>query len=182
MSAGSDGRSPPTTCTAADARAAAMYDSTLSRCSALMSGPTITSGSNGSPTFIASTRGPSRDDELVVDAALHEDPGAVRAHLAGGEEVGEQRRRHRRLEIGVVEHDQRRLAAELERDVLERRCGIGHHDLAGRRLARERDLGDPAMAGEHLTDPGVALHDVEHAVGERRPRCRSRRGAAPTAA
>ena len=55
-------------------------------------------------------------------AVVHEDARAVRADLAGRIEIGEQRAGDRVVEVGVVEDDQRRLAAELERDVLQRRA------------------------------------------------------------
>ena len=51
-----------------------------------------------------------------------------RAHFALVEEHAEQRAFDRRLEVGVGEEDVRRLAAELERDLLQR-VGGGAHDV-----------------------------------------------------
>ena len=62
-----------------------------------------------------------RVDELLVDRPLHQDAAAGRADLALVEEDAEQRAVDRRLEVGVGEEDVRRLAAELERDLLQRR-------------------------------------------------------------
>ena len=96
---------------------------------------------------------------------MHEDARAVRADLAGRIEIGEQRARDRIVEIGILEDDQRRLAAELQRHMLQRRGGIGHHRLAGADLAGERDLGDRRMPREQPAGIGKALHDIEDAVG-----------------
>ena len=63
-------------------------------------------------------------DEVLRDRSVHEHARAVRAHLARRIEIAEQRARHRVVEIGIVEDDDRRFAAELERHLLERRRGI----------------------------------------------------------
>ena len=70
-------------------------------------------------------------------------------------------------QVGVVEHDHRRLAAELEMDALDGlRRGRGDL-LAGGRVAGERHHVDVGMrdrgADRRLARPG---HDVEHALGE----------------
>ena len=97
-------------------------------------------GSSGSPTTMRATRAASFSRKAARTRALDEDAGAVRADLAGRVEVGQQRARHRIVEVGVVEDDQRRLAAELERHVLERLRRVRHHRLAGADLAGERHL------------------------------------------
>ncbi len=57
-----------------------------------------------------------------------------------------------------------RLAAQLERDVLERVGGASHDVLAGRGVARERDLVDAGMLHERLSRGASASgDDVEHA-------------------
>ena len=82
-----------------------------------------------------------------MTARVDEDAGAVRADLAGRVEIAEERARDRIVEIGIVEDDQRRLAAELQRDVLQGLRRVGHDRLAGPDLAGERDLGDARDGG-----------------------------------
>ncbi len=108
-------------------------------------------------------------EEAVVDAALHEQPAACTAVLSG---VVEHRPRHGRcrlLEISVFEHDVRRLAAELERDGLERPRAAGgdvDSDLGG---SGEDDLANVRMRDEALPDDGTgARDDLEEPVGKTR--------------
>ena len=61
-----------------------------------------------------------RVENLLVDRSLDEDAAAGRADFALVEEDAEQRAVDGRLEVGVGEEDVRRLAAELERDLLQR--------------------------------------------------------------
>ena len=58
-------------------------------------------------------------DEGVGDRRVDDEPLGRHADLALVGERAEHRRIDRRVEIGVVEHDQRRLAAELEQHGLE---------------------------------------------------------------
>ena len=60
--------------------------------------------------------------EAVVDRILHEHPVGADAGLPGVAVFACYRARHGGVEIGVVEHDVRRIAAEFERDVLQRAC------------------------------------------------------------
>ena len=69
-----------------------------------------------------------------------------------------------RLDVGVVEHDHRRLAAELEVHALERVGRGAGDDLAGRDVAGERDHRDIGMAHERVARVlALAGDDVEHA-------------------
>ena len=79
---------------------------------------------------------------LLIDGALHEKTGAGDAGLAGGREDAGDRALHGIVDVGVGEDDVRRLAAELERDVLDalRRGRVDRG--AGRIAAGEGDLGD----------------------------------------
>ena len=72
----------------------------------------------GRSTFVLHVRG-HRGDELVVHALVHEDAGRRRAVLAGVEVAGDRDALDGLLDVGVVEHDDRRLAAELEVHALE---------------------------------------------------------------
>ena len=88
--------------------------STCSRCASNATGPISVSGSSGSPSRIARARSASRADELVVDRVLDEQPRAGHAGLAGGREDARHDAVGRGLEVGVGEHDVRRLAAQLQ--------------------------------------------------------------------
>ena len=118
-------------------------------------------------------------EEVVGDRVGHEQPYGGQAHLPGvvelldGQVDGE-------VEVGVVEDQQRRLPAELERhrrDVGRR----GRADRARRRhRAGEADAPHPRVGHQRRAGLGAeALHDVEHArrqtcgrgdVGEQRRR------------
>ena len=89
-----------------------------------------------------------RGDEVVVDARGGEHAGGGGAVLAGVEVAGDGDALDRRLDVGVVEDDDRRLAAELEVHPLELRRGAG------------RDLG----AGAHRPGDG----DEARGAGARR--------------
>ena len=69
--------------------------------------------------------------------------------------------------VGVVEHEHRRLAAELEVDALERVGRGAGDDLAGLDVAGERDHADVLVLDERLADRhAVAGDDVQHARRE----------------
>ena len=59
------------------------------------------------------------------------------------------------LGLGVVEHDQRRLAAELEEHLLHRGAGRLHDLAADRGRAGEADHVDVGVGGEDLADRDV---------------------------
>src|SRR5690606_37257061 len=80
-------------------------------------------------------------DELVPYGVLHEQPGAGDAGLAGrGEDDGDRPGRGL-VQVAVLEHDVRRLAAELQRHPLHRLRGLRIDAGAGRVRAGEGDLG-----------------------------------------
>ena len=138
--------------------------STLSMCASEMSAPTWVAGSSGSPIRMAEGARAQPLDERRVHALVHEHARAVRAHLARGIEIAEQRAGDRVVEVRIAEHDERRLAAELERHLLQRGGGIGHDRLAGADLAGERDLADVRVTGQEAPGLGRALHHLEHPV------------------
>ena len=118
-----------------------------------ISGPICTASSIGSPSDDALGAGDEAVEEGVADAALDEDAGGVRADLAGGVEVAEHGAADRAVEVGVVEDEERRLAAELER-----------HRASSRRRRRRRPC---APVG---TEP--VTRDLGDARGGRRARRR----------
>jgi hypothetical protein len=62
--------------------------------------------------------------ERVVDAALDVDPVGGDAALAAVAELGDHRRLDRDVEIGIVEDQQRRVAAQLQRQALDGRADL----------------------------------------------------------
>ena len=102
--------------------------------------------------------------EGVLHRFVHEHPGAVGAHLALGVEITQQRAGHGVIQVGVLEHDQRRLAAQFQGHRFQGIGGGTHHRLAGAHLAGERDLVDARVRGQRLAGFREALHHVEHAV------------------
>ena len=91
------------------------------------------------------------------------------ASLPGGAERSPERAVHRELHIGVVEHHDGVLAAELERALLEHpAAGLGH-DPPGVDASREVDRSDVGMRDERRSRLlAEAEHDVDHA--DREPR------------
>ena len=61
----------------------------------------------------------SPSTNALVDAPLHVDAVRADAGLARVAELRGDRAVERRLEVGVLEHDERRVAAELEREALD---------------------------------------------------------------
>ena len=117
-----------------------------------MTGPTSVSSSQPTPSrsFSASPDEPRR--ELVVDALLRDHAARRGAALAGGAERRPEDPLDGEVEVGVVEDDDRVLAAELEVDVLEA-VGRVLRDLDAR-LARagERDHGHVGVRDDRVAD------------------------------
>src|SRR5690606_37058848 len=90
-------------------------------------------------------------DDAVEDLAVHIEPRARGADLARVEEDRAGRTADDRVDIGIGQNDHGRLAAELERDALERVGGRLIDELADLRGARERDLVDARMRDERGT-------------------------------
>ena len=87
---------------------------------------------------------PGRDllDDRVVLSAGHHHPGRDRAPLPGVRAGRERRGPDRPAQVGVVQHDQGGLAAQLEEHPLDGRAGGRHDRPAGRGRAGERDRVD----------------------------------------
>ena len=56
------------------------------------------------------------------------------------------------VEVGVVEDQEGRVAAELQRDLLDLSGALRHEQLADRGRAREADLADDRIAGQLAAD------------------------------
>ena len=107
-------------------------------------------------------------EELLVDAALHVEPAAGEADLAGVAEDRLDRPVHGVVDVGVLEDDVRALAAELQAHGSEVACGYGADDLAGAGLSREGDALDIRILRQSRSCGvgSVSVHDVEHAGRE----------------
>ena len=93
---------------------------------------------------------------------MHDDAARRSTALARRPERGPEDSVERELEIGVLHHDDRVLAAELEVDVLEVICGIPHHRDAGLARAGERNHRDVWMPDEPVADRAApAVDDVD---------------------
>jgi hypothetical protein len=105
-------------------------------------------------------------DEGVVHAVL--DVQAVGAHagLAVVAVLGNQRAFHGGIQVGVVEDDERRVAAQLQGHLLDVVGALGHQlttDLGG---TGEGQLAHDRVAGQLAADfAGAAGHHAEHASG-----------------
>ena len=82
-----------------------------------------------------------------------------------------------RVEVGVVEDDERRVAAELERDLLQLRRALPHQELADLGRAGEPELAHERVRRHLAADRGRVLggarHDGEHARAAGPPRSAS---------
>ena len=147
-----------------------MYFSTRSCWRCATSGPISVAGSHRVADRHRRDGLDERVDDGVVVGARGEDPGLRDAGLAGVHQRGEPQPRHGRGQVGVVEHDRGRLAAELERDPLELLAADRGDLAAGRGRAGERDLVDARVRDQVLADLAAGGDDVDHAVRVRRPR------------
>ena len=105
--------------------------------------------------------------ELVIDSVLHEDAVGADTGLAGiavfrGHGAGDGR-----IDIGIVEDDQRRVAAELEAHLLQRVGALAHQDAADFGRTGEGHLADTVVIAQRFAD-GRAVHagnDIDDAGG-----------------
>src|SRR5579859_2131932 len=105
-------------------------------------------------------------DELIVNTRVHDDPVRAHANLALMEKTADDGRPYRMFQVGIVEDNERRVAAELQRHPLElRSLHRERTDMsAHRRRARKRDQAGNRVRGEWITDLRErADDDVEEA-------------------
>ena len=84
-------------------------------------------------------------DECVVDSRLDVEPVGTHARLSGITELRSDCTGHCCFEIGIVEYDDRRIASELHRHLLDGPGALGHQflaDLGGAGEAEGADLWD----------------------------------------
>ncbi len=107
-------------------------------------------------------------DEAVVDAVLNDQAAGGGAALACGEEAAVQGDVHGAVQIGVVHHDQRVLAAHFQLDAgltLHRPFGHPGADLL---RAGEADAVHVRVGDDGAADVAVADDHVDHALGQAR--------------
>ncbi len=97
---------------------------------------------------------------------MDEDAGAVRADLTRRIEIAEHRAADGAFKVGIVEHDDRGLAAKFHRDVLQMFARLCHDALGRRHGAGQRNLGRQAVIDECGSHIAEALHDIEQSVGQ----------------
>jgi hypothetical protein len=111
-------------------------------------------------------------DECVVDAVLDEDPVRGDARLAGVAELAEDRACDRLVQLRVVEDDERRVPAELERDLLQPLRALRHQQLSDLSRSCEAELADERVRGHLAADLGRTLgvggDDRQHSFGQAR--------------
>ncbi|MNS98220.1 hypothetical protein D3C72_1325820 [compost metagenome] len=104
--------------------------------------------------------------ERVIDAVLYENPVRAHAGLAGIAKLGCHGAGHGQVEIGVIEHDEGRVATQLHRHFLHGARALLHQQLADAGRAGKRQFAHQGIAGDFFTNgSGVARHHVEHACG-----------------
>ena len=140
-----------------------MYPLTRCSWSALFRAPYATSGSSGCPVLVCLGPLGDRVDEVVVDARTGQHAGRRGAVLAGVEVARVRDRLRGLLQVGVVEDDHRRLAAELEVGALEL-PGRGRRDLhPGPDRTGDRDQLRDLVVDQRTAGVAVTADDVEHA-------------------
>jgi ParB family chromosome partitioning protein len=102
--------------------------------------------------------------ERIVNAVLDVEAVRADAGLAAVAVLGDDRAFHGRIDVGIVEDDERRIAAEFERQALDGRRRLSHQDAAHFRRARERQLAHDRAGRQHAANvPGVAGDNLQHA-------------------
>jgi hypothetical protein len=86
--------------------------------------------------------------EGVVDAVLHQDAVGAHAGLAGVAVLRGDRTLDRSLDIGVVEDDERGVAAQFERELFDRAGALLHQQFPDLGRAGEGQFADDRVQGE----------------------------------
>lgn len=103
-----------------------------------------------------------RGDEFVMHAVLHNEPARRGAPLPCRPERTPERPFERQVEIRVVEHDHRILAAHLEREPLVQPTA-GFADVTARlRRPGERDERNVGVLDDGGSGFAVAVHELDH--------------------
>ena len=90
--------------------------------------------------------------ELLVDAFLHINAVGADAGLAGIAVFARHRAFDGRVDVGIVEHDKGCIAAEFERQFLDRRRALRHQNAADFGRAGKADVAHHVAGAKHLAD------------------------------
>ena len=90
--------------------------------------------------------------ELLRHRAVHQEPVGGRARLAHVAHLRDHRAVDGRVDVGVLEDDERRVAAELHAQPLQLVGRLAHQDLADAGRAGEADLAQPVVGLEGLAE------------------------------
>ena len=105
-------------------------------------------------------------DEGVVDTGLDEHAVGTDTRLPRVAKLRHRHRGHHVIEIRIVKDEERRIAAKLEGDLLDRARALLHQNLADLRGTSKRELANNRVARHLATDLrrilGVARDDTEH--------------------
>ena len=108
--------------------------------------------------------------KLVIHAVLDVEAVGADAGLPRVAEFAGQRALYGGVDVGIVENDERRVAAQFQRDFFHRGGALGHQFAADFGRAGEAELAYPFVARQHAADgAGRAGDDVEHARGNAGP-------------
>jgi hypothetical protein len=88
----------------------------------------------------------------VVDFVLHQDAVGADAGLAGIPIFRADRAHDRHLDVGVVQDDERRVAAKLQRQFLDRAGALLHQQFANLGRAGEGQFADDRVRGQLAAD------------------------------
>jgi hypothetical protein len=105
----------------------------------------------------------------IMDRLVDEEAVGADAGLPGVAELGGQRPFDRRIEIGILEDDERRVAAQFEAHPLDRPGALRGQQLAHRGRAGEGELGHARIGGQHFANGlGLSGHHAQQPVGQAR--------------
>ncbi|NSX89162.1 helix-turn-helix transcriptional regulator [Agrobacterium tumefaciens] len=106
----------------------------------------------------------------VINAGLHQNPVGADAGLATVAEFRNQRAFNGKIEIGIVEHDEGRIAAQFQRQALDAVGSAAHQKRTDAGGAGEGDLANRLIGHDFIAD--ISRHagdDVDDARGNARP-------------
>src|ERR1700685_1191442 len=156
--------SPPMTSSAPSSIPDLIDSCTRLYCFVLANGPRVTSLSLGSPILVFFAARRCQSLHFVEWVFRHAQPRSRNAGLPVIQVAGVDGHRDRRGEIGVVQNDVRRLAAEFQRQALHRVQGVLRDQFSDLRRTGERDLLNVGtfrqLRPDDLTEAG---HEIDNA-------------------
>ncbi len=113
--------------------------------------------------------------KLVIHVVMNIEPVCTDASLPAVPILRRNSAFNRGIDIGIVENDERRIAAQFQRHFLDRRRALRHQQTADLRRPREGQLPDDRITRQLRANRlRVAGHDIQHALGQ--PRTLSQHG------